>query len=263
MIEFKTIFDFILTNPYFRVLSFLIPVLSLIFAIIIYFKSKKIKKPCYAITSTNIFKELTSKIKSLSILYSEKKIANLTITKFVFWNAGKDIITSSDIAHLDPLRIYSAEECQILNAIVIYEKNKTNDFKVSLIPDQSIINISFEFLGKDDGAVIQIIHTGITNRDIIFSGTIKGAEKINQITPRVIQYRESMIWFITLLVPIIITSLFIGKFAGEPNGLEYLAIFLLFAISIVLGKIMSGVIASLVRYIPKEYESFGKEFLEY
>ncbi|MDP2045313.1 MAG: hypothetical protein Q8L00_03775, partial [Deltaproteobacteria bacterium] len=85
------------SNPLVIVSAYLLSLLSVILAIILYIKSKKMKIPCYATNTINIFRDYNSNIESLEILYGGKLINNLSITKLAFWNAGKETIKKADL----------------------------------------------------------------------------------------------------------------------------------------------------------------------
>lgn len=93
----------LVTNPWFGITSFIIGVLGVILTIIFYFKSKKFKRPCYAIRSLGVVEDITNKSKSLEIYYAGQKIERLTITRIAFWNAGNETIDKRDIAPADPI----------------------------------------------------------------------------------------------------------------------------------------------------------------
>jgi hypothetical protein len=249
------------TNPWLSIMSFALAVLGIALAIIFYFKSKKVKKPCYAILSTNILKEMVSKIESLSILYSGEQISNLTVSKIAFWNAGRDIINSQDIAQLDQLKIQVTDNYKILNAQINYEKNKANNFKISIDNSQRYINLNFEYLGKDDGVIIQILHTGLSNKDIYIVGTIKGADKLLQkqiILPIKVMTKVDLFIFLPFLILApIVSFLFVFKydkgFIVWPLYKQILGSLSLFVFWGVAFRIYW-------RGIPKGLEAIGKEF---
>jgi hypothetical protein len=126
-------------NPWLSLLSFILAVLGVALAIIFYFKGRKVKLPCYAVRSTNIVRNLVSKIESLEMLYSGEPIENLTVTKFAFWNAGRDTIDRRDIASADPLTFHVKRGYKILDAKILSEKKKSNKFSITTSPDRQIV----------------------------------------------------------------------------------------------------------------------------
>lgn len=164
-------------NPWFVLVSFLIAIISIILAFIFHSKSKKVKLPYYSIRSINIVRDLIKKIEDLDILYDGQPVENLTITKIAFWNGGSDTINNQDIAVADPLTIVVKDNLRILDANILYTKNQANKLSLITSNDQSKINLIFDFIDKDEGVVIQLIHTGKSDEDIELCGTIKGAGK--------------------------------------------------------------------------------------
>jgi hypothetical protein len=166
-------------NPWLIVLSSLFTLLSVGLAILLFFKSKKVKKPKFAIRSLNLIRDSAEKIEGLKILYLDNPIPNVTITKLAFWNQGKDTINGEDIAPANPLLIKVEHDYKILEYKIIYIKKESNQVKLREIENGKQVAIDFDYLDYGEGAVIQILHTGNSSKDISFSGTIKGVGDVN------------------------------------------------------------------------------------
>jgi len=166
-------------NPWLIVLSAIITFASLIVAIIFYYRGRKVKKAKTAIRSINLFKEAADKIDGLEITYSKTPVSNLTITKLAIWNDGNETINGNDIAPADPLLIKIKGDYIILETKLIYTKNESNVLALHEIENGKQIAVTLDYLDKNDGGVIQILHTGYSSSDIEFTGTIKGVGKIN------------------------------------------------------------------------------------
>ena len=151
--------------------------ITLVFATYFYIKSKKVKLPLYSYWNVNIINELVNKFESLEMTYSGLSIENLSVTKILFWNGGNDTIDNKDISSVDPLKIRVNENYEILESNVLYSKNPANQFSIKTSDDKSYAALEFDFLDKDEGGLIQLIHTGISDKDIEIHGTIKGAGK--------------------------------------------------------------------------------------
>ena len=165
-------------NPWLVIISFIITFLGFILAFIFYFKSKKVKKPRLESRSLNLLKESAEKIEGLKITYLNENIPNITITKLAIWNDGNDTINKSDIASADPLLITAKDTVHILEYKIIYQKNECSLFDIEEIESGKKLKVTFDFLDFQDGAVIQLLHTGNSSSDIEFKGTIKGVGKI-------------------------------------------------------------------------------------
>lgn len=167
-------------NPWMSALSFFLALLGIILAIFFFIKSRRTKEPRYAILSTNLMRDFTSRLEALEMTYSGERISNLTATKLAFWNNGKDTINGSDIASADPLMVKVKDEYNILDSSMLYAKNAANQFSIDPSDDGTHVLIQFDYLDADEGGVIQLLHTGKSSDDIEVCGTIKGAGKLNR-----------------------------------------------------------------------------------
>lgn len=172
-------------NPWLTILSFLLALLSVILAVIFFIKSRRLKQPRFAIRSFNLVRDFTSRFEALEMLYAGQSIQNLTVSKIAFWNNGAETIDGQDIASADPLVAKLKEGYRILEASVLSVKNEANQFAIAVSDGASRVFLQFDYLDKDEGAVIQILHTGKSSGDIWLGGTIKGAGKpVRQYFPR-------------------------------------------------------------------------------
>ena len=236
--SYSQLTEWLETNPWWGFVGFIMAILGFASAIIIYIKVKNVKSPCYAVQSRNIVRDFVSKIDTLEMLYSGKPIENLTATKIAFWNAGRDTINSQDIASTDPLTVHVKKGCKILDTKVLYMKNLVNRFSITTADDLSNITLNFEYLDKEEGAIIQILHTGKSSEDIEIRGTIKGAgkpvqkhvPKLREAVPILPSLTDKMRRLIfALLIFIIPIPVFVRTFLGDDIYLKVAGvIFLIF-----------------------------------
>lgn len=266
--------DWLVINPWLNVISLIVAILGVTLAVLFYFKGRKVKSPCYSRRSTNIVKDLVSKIESLEMSFAGKPIRNLTVTRVAFWNAGSETINVQDVAKTDPLRIQVENGYEILDARVVYVKNKANRFSVVQGEGSSNITVDFEYLDKDEGAVIQVLHTGMSNKDVDMLGTLKGVRRLD--------YRYVPSAYLVLL-PISGKSFLPPKEARRLNTVTVLAFFLLMMLVFLIPDLVSSsngktvgtgnillvgwaVLLSLTvlyserRRIPKGFDIFEEEF---
>jgi len=178
MQSLSQIISWIAVNPWLTILSFIVTLFSHFLAIFFYLKGKLSKMPCYTKRSINIFRNFVSRIEHLKIIYINQPIENLTITKILFWNRGCETINRQDIPQLDPLTIRVKNGLEILDAKITYVKNPANQFSLIFSDDNSWINLEFDYVDKDEGAIVQVMHTGTSESDVQISGTIKGVGKL-------------------------------------------------------------------------------------
>jgi hypothetical protein len=183
-------------NPFWGLGGFLVGIIAIILAVIFFRRGQRTKKPTFYIRSSNLIADFSSKLAKLQILYSSKGIESLTVSKIAFWNDGAQTIDSRDVAQADPLRIVLKEGYEILDVSVISIKNEANRFDVVQLEEGSSVKISFDYLDKHEGGVIQLIHTGKGSSDIEVLGIVKGVGK-----PRPRYYRPAAFEILDRLLP--------------------------------------------------------------
>jgi len=260
-------------NPYVTLGLLLLAVVTFILMILFYYRSKRIKRPYYAVRSINLIQNFRSKLSSLKISYKDEQVENLTISNVAFWNGGKETIRENDITNVKPLKILLKEPYKILDAKIICSNNPANEISVGEVgSDGRTLLINFEYLDANEGFVLQIIHDGDSSYDLSVSGIIIGAgkpkkkyippdlmpiilgpfEKIFKIKIPVYSRRVlSIIFFIVGLFPII-ASINLLIFRGSKDKPEVIVFFFLGITYLTLSLMLR-------RKIPKGLESFEEE----
>jgi hypothetical protein len=150
----------------------------------VYFGSKgwKRKKPRYIICSNNIFSGLEHTIPDVEVKFPGygPLVKALTVTKIAFWNAGTDTIKKQDVVKDDPISIQAKAGIVFLSASVSEIVSPLNKIDCKVSPDRSLVTITFEYLDYNQGAIIQVFHTGTSNADITLHGTIMGLSPIRR-----------------------------------------------------------------------------------
>lgn len=154
--------------------SFFLAVFGIIIAVVFYYKGKRLKNPTFSIRSFNLVKDFSKKLANLEVFYSGDKVENLTVSKVAFWNDGNETIRQDDIASSDHLKININDKYVLYDVEVLASTNKANQFNIHKENNISAL-ITFEYLDPNDGAVIQVTHSGLLSEDITITGTIKGA----------------------------------------------------------------------------------------
>lgn len=168
------------SNLWVTALVIVIAPLGVIISFILYFKSKRVKCPIYDLRHISLIHDFDNYFKSVEIKNNNQPIADLTVTRFIFWNAGRETIRKSDITAVDPFEIKMLNGSKILEAGFIQRKNKTNNLSINIIEDGKKLLISFDYLDFEEGGIIQILHTAKTPNDIEIKGTFIGSGKIKQ-----------------------------------------------------------------------------------
>lgn len=166
----------LMQNPYAWAVLSLCTVISVLFAIWVYFKGKKRIEISYYTTTTEIVRDGKYITPNLRVSYRDETINNLTATRYAIWNSGTEVINHSDVVSLVPLQIVSEDNnVNILDAIIIKQSEETNMFNIAEKAHQ-YVRFDFDYVDKQDGIVVQVLHTG-TAASLKLDCKIKGGEK--------------------------------------------------------------------------------------
>lgn len=165
------------------------------------------KEPCYTVESTSLVAPSRSGIPGIKILYKEKPVEQVTSTTVHFWNAGKKTIDKTDIAQTDPVRILLPSGTKILSAKVVKFYRPT--VAASIKPEGRSAYLSFDFLDRDDGCTVQILHTGRASaKNCKVIGTIKGSGLIRRMSETDVNWQKLiMVSLVGLLSGVIAASI--------------------------------------------------------
>jgi hypothetical protein len=192
-------------------LSFVIGVLGIGLALFFHFRPFNDKGIKYSIQNYPLFKDYVQQIDGIQISIDGKVIKNLTVTIMAIWNSGHSVIDSTDIPNKNPLGIkLLSSENEIISARILHQTNIGNDSYVSIREDKTLL-IGFEYLGKDDGFILQILHTEDAINESNILGEIKGIGKFSDnynINNKNINNRTILIVFSIVLYIIIFIIIF-------------------------------------------------------
>lgn len=226
-------------------LNFTLTILGLavgLVSIIIAIYNIKRKKPVYALNSYNLINKYDSDliIPGLKVAYYQEEIKCLTYTKLALWNAGRDAINSHDPAGLGFKVI--GENIQIIDAKVIGDTNRGET-------EDQLLSLKYEFHGRrelaignylnsNEGAVIKIIHTGTSSKNIKVLGRIRNGEQIKQVFPRqqMQYYREILIFLGFLIVSLLLLVEWFLNILDNPltaSIVNFLIVILLIVASVI------------------------------
>jgi len=149
---------------------------GLIAAYVFYRRSLIKQKIAFVISSIQITGRNSRFPSELKIFYGNKEVENVTQSNIIIWNAGNSTIDGERIVSDDPLRLVTSQGSEILAAAIISTTSEVNAFSGKVRdkhPNEQIL--TFDFLDPNDGAFINLTHTG--NRKVDVEGTIRGIPK--------------------------------------------------------------------------------------
>ena len=190
----ETLTKWIAENP---VVTTWITIISLlgvaitVIALILQVKDKKRKAIYYTINSTILIDNEVSKIDGMKILFHDKKVDTVVISKIKLWNGGDEILEEGDFYPDHELKIAVPETERILVATVIEETDETCKIKVqNPARNENEILVSFYCLEPRQGATITVYHTNINERETNVIGKIKGGKVLNRSVEMMIEDGE-------------------------------------------------------------------------
>lgn len=207
--------QFLASNPWFVIFGFVLTILSFPFGVYLYQKQKKLQKPTFYLKTFSIIPSAINKTApALQILYQGQQIKSLSITRVAFLNKGNAVINKLDVAPREPLRITFDPSLEIFEAKTIYAKNQSST-GFDILNKGSEIEMSFDYLAQEEGAVVQIIHTGYTSKDINIKGNIKGVN--NNILKSLETYNSKLEYrfFLLAILGSLLTAFAVGILIGD------------------------------------------------
>lgn len=206
------------------------------------------------------------KIDGLRIKYQNKSINNLSVGRIALWNKGRETIRKEDIAENNRLRIITLNDTKILEAKIIFQKNKANNFSLVQSKKNNEINIKFDFFDIGEGIIIQVFHTGKNKSDIDLGGFIKGSGEIKKmdlplivklikssmfLDNQYVKYKKGILGFILIITPIILLLSYFIPNNPHPNpALRYIFLIITFVLY------WSLAYAILSKRIPRGFELY-------
>jgi hypothetical protein len=184
---------------------------------------KRVKKEIYfIIRSYELIRGGIDQIDGISLTYRGEKIENLSVAKIVIWNGGNISVRKDDIVPVKPIRIFAEDNTRLLEAKVISQIDESNLWNTSN-PVGSQLIVNFDYIGNNQGAVFQVLHTG--NSDSIkLDGKIidgqltelnKAKKKVPQDNSKLMarkKFRKLSFIILTFLLLIMTVVLYLGYF---------------------------------------------------
>lgn len=178
----KGITDFIANNPGMIAIGWLATVLGLIVAIATPIITRKKKRLSYAYDSTQLVEAEVAKANNIQVLFNNRPIERLCVTKFVIKNSGNTTVRWESMHRNHKLKIIGAD-VQIISVTIedvsrdivteakeIEPINHAKDTKIledirdlgAIDPNDEygVIPINFEAFEKKDYMILNIYHTG-------------------------------------------------------------------------------------------------------
>ena len=171
----------LMDNPYAWAILAICTVVSLPLGLYSIVKGKKYKAFSFSHISNSIVRNGEKLIPQIKFTFNNLEIHNLTVTKVAIWSSGNEVINSADIVVGKELNVIVPDGVEILSAEIIGKSDETNQFSLVKM-DPQVASLAFNYVEKNDGIVVQVIHTGFSD-DISVSCKIKGGKPVKDANP--------------------------------------------------------------------------------
>ena len=113
---------------------------------------------------------------AVTILFNDSAVPRVTVTQLAFWNAGKTTVRRADIVEKDPISLSFDKDTVILGSRALRASKSVNDVQLVLDTDSRFrALLTFDYLDRGDGAILEIMHTGSGQAKI--AGSVRGFPK--------------------------------------------------------------------------------------
>ncbi len=237
-------------------LSCIVSLITLIKLIFGFFKQNKCI-PCFTLMTKQFISSDYQRFNNLNITYNGNNISRFTVTTFVFWNKGKTKLLKEDYGKAIPY-ICCNNNCNII------------DYKIREVHDNDFVNLKenftdnklsleFDAISKNQGFVINLLHTGESNKDITYNfkfNEIK-CKRIYLINKKRKGIFDALLSTLTWIATLMLTILFLLSGIFSNGEFNYILLWLISTLLVLMGTILN--IREL--YIP--YMGVPKPFQKY
>jgi hypothetical protein len=166
-------------NPWFQLAAFAVGIFGIVLAVLFYVFSRRYKRVWYVVRSFTLVQRERVTVSQLQVLFSNKPVQALTISKIALWNSGNDVLRHKDFPPMDSLRIAAVDGVDILDASIIQVNSDSSECVIRRKAANSF-EMEFEFLDPREGIVVEIAHTGTSSEDVMIEGRIVGGGKVSR-----------------------------------------------------------------------------------
>jgi len=179
-------------------------IIGIVFGIVTHFLNRQRTKLVYCYSSQRLLGHKDENLPNgITVQHHGTNIPRLSRSILVIWNEGEKTIHRDDLVKTDPLRIDMGEDGKVLTATLIKVSRDVNKLQLLAgIPRPNSVQIDFDFLDKNDGAIIEVLHTSEMTA-IAITGTVQGLPRgIKDVGPIILPGQfERKIPFLRVIKP--------------------------------------------------------------
>lgn len=225
---------------------------------IFYKRGDKRKDLCWSIGTINLVSDYSSVLSGLRVEYRGDDVANLSVSRVVVWNNGREVIDERDLDtggnhHLSLVTVWDAK---IMHVERLQENNPANAVCVLPSIDGESARVTFRYLGYEHGAVFQVVHTGQDSNDLDLVGEVRGIDAVTRkgdVLPHSLTFRG--LWRHLLSIALVFLAAFLGWRGNVDSRLVAVLTFAGFILLVFFIDAFAGYIAWRRRRLPAGLES--------
>lgn len=168
-------------NPWIGVLASVCSIVGLPLGFYFYFASQSARELTFAVSPVKTTVVNAGGTSALRIFHGDQELkTDVTAEQVAIWNAGKLPIRPENV--LEPITLSLRPAAQILEVTVRKPARSAAGFRIDMVEMRAgRIGLTWKILEHEDGAVIQVLHTGRPGTEITVGGTVEGQPQIEPV----------------------------------------------------------------------------------
>jgi hypothetical protein len=200
--------------PWLGLVATICSIISVPLGVYFYLSSQRTRQLAFAVNPVQTIVVSAGRTSAIRVLSEDKEIGSDVIAEqLVIWNSGTESIRPEHV--LEPITISTRPRAPILEVTI---PRRTRDL-IGLTVDDSErssgrVGLKWKILEKNDGAMVQVIHTGPPSTELVVGGAVEGQRAIDHVvltrsqqTPRVVSRRSEIVFIVLYCVMFAAVSL--------------------------------------------------------
>jgi hypothetical protein len=183
----------------------------------------------YDTRSTTLVADVPGGYPKLRVSYDNLETKRFTVTKLAVWNQGRGTIEAKDIPAGDPLRVRVSTGLRFLDSQILKESSTGNGFRSKTESENSIL-VSFDYLDFRQGAALELLHTGLSGKEIEVTGSIMGGlspKRLSETTLGRVYQQLVVLSLFLLLIAVVILAFILEPYLAPVAPWAGLALFVI------------------------------------
>jgi hypothetical protein len=175
--------------------GFAVGAAGIIASALFYVRGLRLKRPTWSVHTVDLVTKRTAELQGLTISFKGKPVSDLSVSRIMLFNDGKEPIFSRDIAAAAPLALEVPTDVQMLDATLVAVNNEVNRIGVHFDGPGNRALIEFDRLARGNGAVFDVVHYGGQQPTALVSGVVMGTELRHLSVGKLDRTTRVMAWF--------------------------------------------------------------------